>query len=195
MSSLTPPPEHQPAFAPTLSAEPAARPSRRSSLHATTSRDSQADQASIDEALASKRRKSSLVPGVPLHLHRLGTTSRRKRADTHDLEEDHRNQHHHDILHSPERAPPRRTGPPVEAIDDDLDTEEGRRQQEEIQQLIAEANEAQANITAKAGVQFLKDKQPWPEFRPNEEYSFPPREFVWDGEYILPAATRSKRLQ
>lgn len=175
-----------PAFASTLSTSPEAGPSRQAratdqqprtnALGTTTSRDSQAARASIDESLDVKRRKSSIFAGV--HLNNKFGGSTRKRADTHESQDGHdEDQSPHDASPERRRDGENRKGAVVGNILDPEETDEGRQMEEEIRRLIKEAEEAQAD--SKEMITFLKDNRP---YTPDLEDQFPPREYVWDGK-------------
>lgn len=164
-----------------IATSPEAGPSRQAqqrprtnSLNATVSRDSQAERADVDHAIDVKRRKSSFFAGVHVH-SKFGST--RKRANTHGS--------HHDQDH-PEPQPETRRpngenqkGAVVGDVSDPHEMDEGRETEEEIQRLIREAEEAQA-AGKKEYIAILKDNRP---FEPDQEESFPPREYVWDGMF------------
>lgn len=71
MTTASTPVKEDATFAPQISSSPEPGPStpRQTSIHATTSRDSENALADIEHALHDKRRKSSVIPGV--HFGRL----------------------------------------------------------------------------------------------------------------------------
>lgn len=200
-------------FAPEISSSPEPGPSRQHSLraqspsiHATTSRESDTERAQIEDALHSKRRKSSLIPGVHFgrlaHGHsdgtgtgsRRGTIKGRKRADTGGSDYSHYGEGDYG---SPQQAlaPKSGTGtgtggvsgnggPTVPDITDHNETDEGRELEAEIERLNREALEARGR--GKPAILFQKDKEPWDDYDPESEEQYPPREYVWDGESFSP---------
>lgn len=151
-----------------ISSPPSHRP-----LELTTSRDSDADNTLLEQAINAKRRKSSLLPGVHLHY------PHRKRRDSAGSES-------HDVIHgSPEALSVPgggMSGPTVPDIADHRETDEGRALEEELAVLLKEAEDARESdgkeITLLHGGKGKgKDPEVWKGFPDMDD---PTGEYVWE---------------
>jgi hypothetical protein len=160
-----------------------------------TSRDSETDNALLNQAIDAKRRKSSLIPGVNIHFSNSLHRKKGKRRDSAGAESHHTHDSHGHGLHaSPEALVPTRTreedgdtGPEVPDIRDEGETDEGREMEEELDRLLKEAEHARG--PGKREITLLKwDKkegtkpEPWKGF---EEPQDPSREYVWEGTSVV----------
>lgn len=162
------------------STEPEAGPSSPRSptqpLVLTTSRDTDADNTLLDQAINAKRRKSSLLPGIHLHY------PQRKRKDSAGSDS------HEGIHESPEALSVPgggKTGPTVPDITDHTETDEGRALEEELAVLLKEAEEARGldkkEISLLYGAKGKgNDPEVWKGFPDMED---PTGEYVWECTY------------
>jgi hypothetical protein len=160
------------------SAEPEAGPSSPRSpthrtLELTTSRESESDNALLEQAIHDKRRKSSLLPGVHLHF------PHRKRKDSTASDS-------HDGVHeSPEALSVPgggKIGPSVPDISDHMETDEGRALEEELAVLLKEAEEAREPGKKEIALLYSekgkgKESQTWNGFADEVD---PTGEYVWE---------------
>ena len=143
-------------------------------LHPTTSRESDADNTLIDQAINAKRRKSSLLPGMHVHY------PHRKRKDSAGSDSHDGGVHASpEVLSVPGGG---MTGPTVSDIEDHSETDEGRALEEELAVLLKEAEEARElgkkEITLLYGSKGKgKDPEIWKGFPDMED---PTGEYVWE---------------
>jgi hypothetical protein len=186
-----------------LSSSPEAGPSSPRSdivhgpLQLSTSRTSQAENDEVDKAIHAKRRKSSLLPGVTIHLPNPLHRKHGKRKESIGGDSHHHHDHEHDIHESPEALAADRTeggsgGLEIPDIADHRETDEGRELEEELDRLLKEAEEARGQ--EKNHIAMLeggRNKSRDPEGANQSELPDPGREYVWEGRSISPVCNRS----
>jgi hypothetical protein len=159
-------------------------------LELSTSRTSQAENDEVDKAIHAKRRKSSLLPGVTIHLPNPLHRKHGKRKDSIGGDSHHHHEHEHDIHESPEALAAERTeggggGLEIPDIADHRETDEGRELEEELDRLLKEAEEARGQ--EKNHIAILeggRKKSSDPEEPSESELPDPGREYVWEGRSI-----------
>jgi len=146
-------------------------------LELTTSRNSDADNIALENAINAKRRKSSLLPGIQLHYpHRKRRGSAASSNDGHGIHESPETMAHN--------IQGRDDGVTVPDITDHDETDEGRAVQEELDNLLEEAENSREpgkkEITLLLGAASNgKGKEPevWKGFAEEED---PTGEYVWE---------------